>query len=152
MSGVILSGTKYFASRVIFNFGTDASPWAQHDKLARALSGEGVRQMCEYPIEGFTLHGSHLISVKSHATTIHTMPVYTMHLIDRISRASQLFLRPFLACSTHGVSPFISCKPFRRLCRARGGRAIVNENVFEPLSQTSPLLENQAPWTPLNPS
>ncbi len=111
-----------------------------------------VVQMCECPIEGFTLHGSRLISVKSHAKTIHTMPVYTMHLIARISRASQLFLRPFLACSTHGVSPFISCKPFRRLCRDRSGRAIVDENTFEPLSQTSPLLENQAPWTPLNPS
>lgn len=103
MSGVILSGTKDFGSRVIFNFGTDASPWAQHDKLARALPGANVLQMCECPIEGFALQGARLIFVKSHATTIHTMPVYTMHPIDRISRASQLFLRSFLACSTQGV-------------------------------------------------
>lgn len=152
MSVVILSCTKDPASRAIVNFGTDASPWAQHDKLARALFGGGVRQMCECPIEGFTLHGSRHIFVKSHAKTIHTMPVYTMHLIGRISGASQLFLFPVLDCSTHGVSPFISCKQFRRQCRARGERPIVDENSFEPLSQTFPLLENQPPWTPLNPS
>lgn len=111
MSVVILSCTKDPASRAIVNFGTDASPWAQHDKLARALFGGGVRQMCECPIEGFTLHGSRHIFVKSHAKTIHTMPVYTMHLIGRISGASQLFLFPVLDCSTHGVSPFFSCKP-----------------------------------------
>jgi hypothetical protein len=141
---------RILLSRAIVNFGTDSSPWAQHDKLARVLPGGGVRQkMCECPIESFTLHGARLIFVKCHATTIHARPVYTMHLIGRISRASQLFLFPVPDSSTHDVSLFISCKQFRRLCRVRGGRAIADENLFEPLSQTFPLLE-KAPWTSLN--